>query len=277
MLTSYGNAGNIGASGSVSFSPTADPSWPAGVFQLAGFSVSWTDASTGQLVVVRDMLTLPQSYAASLSSRDYQADFTFIPAKSINATVVEPVVYIASGNVQKHSAPPSALLNVLPKPVNYATVRMTAAPLFLPGGGIMAVTLSVSNVGSPIDTRLSGLLLNASSSSGFTPVPGTVRATAGSPITSDPVSGPSSIGWSGLTLAAGAAFSVSFNISVASYSVAYVGGYGIIYGGVVDASADMQVSAARTRPCLLRTHFSAPHAPQEAAFMSGARLNAMHA
>ena len=44
---------------------------------------------------------------AKLSGRDYQADFTFVPVRSISASA-EPVVYIASGSQLKHSAPPSS-------------------------------------------------------------------------------------------------------------------------------------------------------------------------
>lgn len=237
-LTSYGNAGTIGSSGSVSFSPSANPSWPAGVFQLTGFSVNWTDSSTGQQVFVRDRLTLPTSAASSLSGQNYQADFTFIPARIVKSTIVEPVVYIASGNVQKHSAPPAAQLNVIPKPENYARVRMTAGPLFLPGGGVMAVTLAVSSI-APIDTKLSALLLNVSD--GFTVLPSTFRASARSPITTAPVTGPSSIGWSSITLPALTSWNVTFNISVASYTAQFFSGYGLIFSGVVDSTLDMSV------------------------------------
>jgi len=203
---------------------------------------------------VADYLLVPQTYTTSLSQQDYVATFTLTPLSPAVSTNVNSAVFIASGAQYKHTSPPSSALAVLPSPVNYVILRVSANPLSLPGGGIAQVVITLSNVGAPAGqtSTLNSVLLN--NTAGVSAVAGTSvlttistgRRLAGT-TTADPASGTASVQtlvWSDVAVPAGTTLTLTVNVNVSSS--ACIGGAGYIFSTLIDATAATNDTAVDT-------------------------------
>jgi uncharacterized repeat protein (TIGR01451 family) len=208
-MTVSGDAGTIGSSRIMSFSPAAYLNWRADAYELISSSIKLSGGNTGtyddQLLII----------AASATATEYVAVYRFRAVNMTTApTIISPISYISSGAPIKHtttgnygSIPPMQPTD------NRLTIGKQSNPAELFGAGTAGFTISATNSGT-VEAILEDIVDTLPASpAALTYVSGSSRFN-GVPI-NDPVVSGSTLTWVGtFVLPAGTSRALTFNVSV---------------------------------------------------------------
>ena len=215
-MTVSGDAGTIGASRILSFSPAAYLNWRPDAYEMISSSITLSGGNTG---TYNDQLLI---IAGTSSATTYSAVYQFRAVNTTTApTTVSPISYISSGTQIKHtttgtygSIPPIAPTD------NELTIGKQASPTQLYGPGTLTYTIFATNSGT-VDTILEDFV-------------DTLPATPAAPsyingsslfngvTIADPVISGSSLTWIGVfTLPPGSTRSLTFQVSLPTASGTY--------------------------------------------------------
>jgi uncharacterized repeat protein (TIGR01451 family) len=143
-ITVTGQTGTIGAPPVLAFSPAADVTWPAMVFEMVSTQITLSGSANAG-VITDSLIFTP----GSSSSTDYVAVYTLRAAGSTAApTFVTPIGYFASGANVKHTDTGNyGGFDPIPPPQSLLTLTKSATPTFFIDGGISTYTVRVTNAG----------------------------------------------------------------------------------------------------------------------------------
>ncbi len=204
--------GSIGATDVLSFTPTSNASWPAGIYELRSTSIAFgtgTSAACTPVYRLIDDLSTPNfpTTGLDLSAKCYVAEYTFA-VNGVTTAAALPISYIASGQGNKYMTPTSL---TVPPATNSMSAAKSASPSTLHDGGTTTYTVTFRNTANAevtFDSIVDTL------PTGATYTPGTAKLNGGA--IADPA-GTGTLTWTrpiGFTIPANGTITLTFDATI---------------------------------------------------------------